>query len=227
MQLGCEREMEILTTETFTVSLAAESKSIRHWTQQGLLGQCTGPAQAGDQLFQPNWFIRVVWGCWASLTPQQSLAVLCSGSGFHCSSELSLLHTSVVLAHVYLVGIKMCLNFRNENGNLNRKHGRLTCSSLSLLHLLDICFKNQNIAVSKALGVEARRETHPCPTQGVYSWGWFIYGWNYTANHRWCWKVLRHYSEISWLKSQLLLKDCVSLLYRENTMEKIMPPRKK
>lgn len=169
----------------------------------------------------------MVWGCWPSLIPQQNLAVLCRGSGFHCSSELSPLHTSVVLAHVYLVGIKMYLNFRNENGNLNRKHGRLTCSSLSLLHLLDTCFKNQNTAVFKALGVGERRETHPCPTQGVYSWGWFIFGWNCTANHSWCWTALSYSSEISWLKSQLLLKDGVSLLYRENTMDQIMPSRKK
>lgn len=167
--------------------------------------------------FQPNWFIRVVWGCWASLIPQKSLAVLLQ---FWLSLQLwaltSSLHASVVLAHVYLVGIKMYLNFRNENGNLNRKHGRLTCSSLSLLHLLDICFKNQNTAVFKALKVGARRETHPCPTQGVYSWEWFICGCNYTANHGWCWKVLSYRSEISWLKSQLLLEDGVSLLYREN-----------
>lgn len=100
------------------------------------------------------------------------------------------LHTSVVLAHVYLVGIKMYLNFRNENGNLNRKHGRLTCSSLSLLHLLDICFKNQNTEVLKALEVGARGETHPCPTQVAYSWGWFICRRNYRANHSWCWNYL-------------------------------------
>lgn len=84
----------------------------------------------------------------------------------------------------------MYLNLRNGNGNLNRKHGRLTCSSVSLLHLLDICFKNQNTAVFKAPGVGARRETHPCPTQGVYSWGWFICRWNYRANYSRCWKYL-------------------------------------
>lgn len=62
------------------------------------------------------------------------------------------------------MGIKMYLNFRNENGNLNRKHGRLTCSSLSLLHLLDICFKNQNTAVFKALGVgQGGRPIHAPP----------------------------------------------------------------
>lgn len=84
----------------------------------------------------------------------------------------------------------MYLNFRNENGNLNRKHGRLTCSSLSLLHLLDICFKNQNTEVLKALEVGARRETHPCHTQVAYSWGWFICRRNYRANHSWCWNYL-------------------------------------
>lgn len=60
--------------------------------------------------------------------------------------------TPVVLAHVYLLGIKMYLNFGNENGSLNRKHGRLICSSLPLLHLLSICFTNQNTSVFKALG---------------------------------------------------------------------------
>lgn len=84
------------------------------------------------------------------------------------------LHAPAVLAHVYLLGIKMYLNFGNENGNLNRKHGRLICSSLPVLHLLSICFTNQNTAVFTVLGVGARRETCPCPTQFVCSWRWFI-----------------------------------------------------
>jgi len=84
------------------------------------------------------------------------------------------LHAPAVLAHVYLLGIKMHSNFGNENGNLNRKHSRSTCSSLPVLHLLSICFTNQNTAVFTVLGVGARRETCPCPTQFVCSWRLFI-----------------------------------------------------
>lgn len=58
------------------------------------------PCCIRGQILRPNLFFRVRWGCWVSPAPQQSLAVFCSGSGFHCHCELSPLLLSVLLLYL-------------------------------------------------------------------------------------------------------------------------------